>query len=120
MLEQLSDQIRLCYERAAEAKERADATNDPASKAEFLASERRWLTLARSYRFTESLNDFTKANSEQRRTFDERLQRSSALVAGVSRNLDGPDDLLQLHEISTLLIQEATSTPCMAVSSMRP
>jgi PAS domain S-box-containing protein len=73
MLEQLSDQIRGCYECAAEAKAQADATNDLALKAEFLKVERRWLTLARSYGFTESLEDFTTANSERRRKFDERL-----------------------------------------------
>jgi hypothetical protein len=105
MLEQFSEQIRLCHARAAEAKARADATNDPAIKVEFLASERRWLTLARSYGFTESLENFTSANAELRRRFDERLQQSSAQVAG-SHNIDGPDDLLQLHEISTLLIRE--------------
>jgi hypothetical protein len=107
MLEQLSDQIRLCHERAAEAKERADATNDPAMKAEFLAAERRWLALAHSYGFTESLEDFTRANSEQRRKFDEHLQQSNALVAEIRKHLDGPDDILQLHEISTSLIQES-------------
>jgi PAS domain-containing protein len=106
MLEQFSEQIRLCYERAAEAKERADATNDPALKAEFLNSETRWLTLARSYGFTESLEDFTAANSERRRTFDERLQRSRMPVAEVRKNLDGPGHIHQLHEISTLLIQQ--------------
>jgi PAS domain S-box-containing protein len=74
MLEQLSDQIRECYERAAEAKARADATNDPGLKAEFLNTERRWLTLARSYGFSEGLEDFTKENSERRRKFDERLR----------------------------------------------
>lgn len=106
MLEQFSDQIRMCYERAAEAKERADATNDPMLKAEFLNIERRWLTLARSYGFTQSLQDFTAASSEWRRKFDEHLEAPSALVAEVSKSLDGPDDAFQLHEISTLLIQE--------------
>ena len=47
MLEQLSDQIRVCYERAAEAKAKADATDDPTLKAEFLETEMRWLILAR-------------------------------------------------------------------------
>src|SRR5215472_6206270 len=106
MLEQLSDQIRGCYDRAADARAKADATNDPALKAEFLHMESRWLTLARSYGFTESLKDFTRVNSEQRRKFEERLQESNAPVAEVGKNLDGPDDILQLHEISTLLIQE--------------
>src|SRR5215472_7131693 len=106
MLEQLNDQIRRCYEHAAEAKAKADATDDPALKAEFLNMENHWLTLARSYGFTESLGDFTKANSERRRTFEERLRQSSAPVAEVRKNLDGPGDILQLHEVSTLLIQD--------------
>jgi PAS domain S-box-containing protein len=94
------------FSAGAEAKERADATDDPAIKAEYLAAEKHWLILARSYGFTESLGDFTTANSEQRRTFDEHLQQSSAPVAKVRQNLDGPGDILQLHEISTSLIQE--------------
>jgi hypothetical protein len=120
MLEQLSDQIRMCYERAAEAKERANQTNYPALKAEFLDTEKRWLTLARSYGFTQSLEDFTAANSERRRKFDECLQHSSALMAEGRKSFDGPDDILQLHEISMLLIQRATSKPCMATSSTLP
>jgi hypothetical protein len=48
MLERLSDRIRECYDRAAEAKAQADAASDPALKAEYLNAERRWLTLARS------------------------------------------------------------------------
>jgi hypothetical protein len=59
MLGQLSEQVRLCQERASDAKERADATNDSVMKAEYLAQEKHWLTLARSYGFTESLEDFT-------------------------------------------------------------
>lgn len=106
MLERLSDNIRECYERAAEAKARADATEDPAVKAEFLNAERRWKTLARSYGFTESLEDFTAANSEWRRKLDERLRQRNARATEARKDLDGPDDILQLHEVSTLLIQE--------------
>jgi hypothetical protein len=84
MLEQLSDQIRGCYESAAEAKAQADATNDPALKAEFLMVERRWLRLAESFRFTESLEDFTTANLERRRRFDERLRANMGSSPGVS------------------------------------
>jgi PAS domain S-box-containing protein len=74
MLEQLSEQVRNCHERAAEAKAKADATDHPTLKAEFLDMQSRWLALARSYGFTESLGDFTTANSEQRRKFEERLR----------------------------------------------
>jgi PAS domain S-box-containing protein len=74
MLEQLSDQIKGCYEGAAEAKAQADATNDLMLKAEFLKVEGRWLALARSYGYTESLEDFTAENSERLRRFNERLR----------------------------------------------
>src|SRR5262249_7015411 len=84
MLEQLSDQMRACHERAADAKAEADATSDPALKAEFLRAERRWLSLARSYEFTESLADFTTANSERRRKFDESLRANIGPTPGAS------------------------------------
>ena len=42
MLEKLSDQIRMCHERAAEAKRKAQATVDAALKADYLAMEERW------------------------------------------------------------------------------
>src|SRR5215831_20679104 len=61
MLQSLSEQIRLCYERAAEAMRRAEETTDPETKADFLNTERRWLLLARSYQFSDSLKDFIRA-----------------------------------------------------------
>jgi PAS domain-containing protein len=105
MLEQFSDQVRECYERAAEAKECADATNDLAIKAEFLAAEKRWLTLARSYGFTERLGDFTAANSERRRNFDVLL-RAKIGSTPETRSEQLSDDRIQIHEIDTLLIEE--------------
>jgi PleD family two-component response regulator len=65
VLQNLSDEVRLCYERAAEAKERADMMRDPEAKADFLNMERRWLLLARSYEFGERLDDFTRENMRQ-------------------------------------------------------
>jgi len=88
MLQRLSAQVRACHERAAEAKSKAEATADPAVKADFLEMERRWLALARSHAYTESLGDFTAATS------------------GTRHELPEPDDALRLQEISTLLIQE--------------
>ena len=96
MLEQLSDQIRSCYERAAEAKAKADAINDPVLRAEFLDMETRWLTLARSYGFTESLGDFTTANSTWRRWFDRR-PRANKGSAPVLR--ESPERFLWLASI---------------------
>jgi PAS domain S-box-containing protein len=103
MLENLSDQVRWCYERAAEVKAKADRTDDPALKAGFLNLERAYLALARSFGFSERLTDYT-ASSEQRL---ERLQEPGAPVVEVRKDLDGPDDILKLYEISTSLIQES-------------
>jgi hypothetical protein len=44
MLQKLSEQVRNCHERAAEAKRKAEAAADPASKASFLDMEKEWLT----------------------------------------------------------------------------
>jgi two-component sensor histidine kinase/PAS domain-containing protein len=66
MLEGLSEPVRTCHERAIEAKTKADETSDPILKASYLAIERRWILLARSYGFAESLKDFTAANAAQR------------------------------------------------------
>jgi PAS domain S-box-containing protein len=92
MLVKLSEKIRDCHERAAEARRKAEAIDDPALRADFLDMEERWLTLARSYGFTETLGDFTAAMPATRLQPDERL------------GADG--ETLQLREISTLLIRE--------------
>src|SRR5262249_30997031 len=78
----------------AEAKGKAEATADPALKAEFLYIERCWLALARSRTGTESLEDFRAANTDRRRKFDERGQVDAE-----------PDAALRLQQISTLVIQ---------------
>jgi hypothetical protein len=120
MLEQFSDRIRLCYERAADAKERADATNEPAIKAEFLAAEKRWLTLARSYGFAESLEAFTRANSERRRTFDEHLRRSSLIAGGGAKTSMGRTTYSNSMKSARYPFRRATSTLCITVCSMLP
>jgi PAS domain S-box-containing protein len=95
MLQKLSEQIRNCHERAAEAKRKAEAAADPASKASFLDMEKEWLTLAGSYTFAESPSEFSAAISKGRQNSDER--------AGADAKADAS---LHLQEISTLLIQE--------------
>jgi PAS domain S-box-containing protein len=82
MLEQFSNRVRECYEFAVEAKAKADATHDPALKAEFLKLEGRWLGLAESFGFTESLEDFTTANLERRRRFSEHLRANMGSAGG--------------------------------------
>jgi hypothetical protein len=49
MLDRVADEIAECHRRAAECREKADATSDPDIKRDFLALERSWLFLARSY-----------------------------------------------------------------------
>ena len=61
MLSRLSEQIGWCYERAADAKQRAEEIVDPVLKADFVGMEKRWLFLARSYEFVERLKDFTSS-----------------------------------------------------------
>jgi PAS domain S-box-containing protein len=87
----LSDKITLCYERAAEAKERADEMLDPEAKADFLNMEKRWLLLARSYEFGERLDHFTRENSSRAklaRAFEPytMLQASGAAVFGKDKH----------------------------------
>ncbi len=96
MLSTLSEEIRLCHEHAVVARQKADATADPALKADFLEMERRWLILARSYAFTESLGNFTEENSRRRDKLD-----------GAGPIGPDQDETRRLHEISTLLIQES-------------
>src|SRR5262245_10289186 len=85
MLQQLSGQVRACHERAAQARQKADAAKDPALKASFLEIEESWLVLARSHAFGESLGE----------NLHERARADA-----------GADASLRLQEISILLIQE--------------
>jgi len=58
LLHQLSEQVRECLRRAADARTRAGATTDPALTESYSDLEDRWQFLARSYMFTEGLQDF--------------------------------------------------------------
>jgi hypothetical protein len=49
MLQNLAAEIIDCYERARQAREKAERAINDDFKADFLAAERRWLALARSY-----------------------------------------------------------------------
>ena len=59
MLNNLSEQVRDCLQHAQDCARQAAAQTDPKLKADFLDLERRWLHLARSYEFTERLDDFS-------------------------------------------------------------
>jgi hypothetical protein len=49
MLQNLAAEIIKCYERARQAREKAESAINDAFRADFLAAERRWLALANSY-----------------------------------------------------------------------
>ena len=58
MLNNLSEHVRDCLQRAQDCAHRAAAQTDPRVKEDFLDLERRWLHLARSYEFSDRLDDF--------------------------------------------------------------
>ena len=58
MLSNLSEQVRECLRHAEDCARDAAAQTCPKMRKDFLDLERRWLSLARSYEFTERLEDF--------------------------------------------------------------
>jgi hypothetical protein len=55
----LSGNIRECLQHAEDCALKAAAQTDPKVKQDFLDLEQRWLSLARSYEFTERISDFS-------------------------------------------------------------
>jgi hypothetical protein len=65
VLNNVSEQIRECLRHAEEcARKAAELPNGSASRQDFLQLEKRWLGLARSFEFGESLNRFTKSSAK--------------------------------------------------------
>jgi len=63
---QISEEIADCYLGAEQARTQARQAHDPALKKESLEMERRWIALARSYEFIESLSDCHAPNDSRR------------------------------------------------------
>ena len=59
VLDNLSEQVRECLQHAEDCARKAAAQTDPKLKQDFLDMERRWLSLARSYGFSERLTAFS-------------------------------------------------------------
>ncbi len=59
MLNNLSGDIRDCLQHAEDCALKAAAQTDPKLKQDLLDMERRWLSLARSYEFTERIGGFS-------------------------------------------------------------
>ena len=60
MLNNLSEQIRDCLQHAEDCARKAAAQTDPGLREDFLQLEKRWLELARSIEFGESVDTFIK------------------------------------------------------------
>ena len=65
VLNNLSEHVRDCLQHAEDCAQRAAVQTDPTLKADFLDLEWRWLALARSYDFTERLDDFCSESKRQ-------------------------------------------------------
>ena len=75
MLNSLSQQIRDCLQHAEECAQRAKIECDQSIARDLLDIEQRWLSLARSYAFSESLEAFSKHNKTRRQAVTEILDR---------------------------------------------
>jgi two-component sensor histidine kinase len=67
VLQKASKEVAECLRRAAEAEDRAGATNDAKDKAEYQRIADTWRTLARSYEFQGSLGRFISFNESRKK-----------------------------------------------------
>jgi two-component sensor histidine kinase len=92
LLQQASEHVADCLRRAAEAKDRAEGTNDLKSKAEYLRIADTWRTLARSYEFQGSLGRFISFNENKKKTLPFIPASGLQVVSPVEQ--EGKADLL--------------------------
>ena len=64
VLQPANPKAKECYDRAADARQRALEERDPQRREEHLEAEQRWLKLAHSYEFTNRLGQFLDASRE--------------------------------------------------------
>jgi hypothetical protein len=74
MLQNLSEEIRECYLLAEQCRRWAETALTPSTEEDFLAMERRWLSLAHSYEFAERLSAFTSPFSKSKQRKNKPLQ----------------------------------------------
>jgi hypothetical protein len=85
MLQNLAEKIINCYERARQAREKAERAINDEFRADFLAAERRWLALADSYDLQRRLSR-TVAEDRRRkagpiaRTLEEHASHSTPMT----------------------------------------
>jgi hypothetical protein len=83
LLENLSEEVRQCYEHAEECAGQARATQDEKLRADYLRLAQGWLKLARSYELWQQLRLFT--NEAARRKND--LNQNIRLLAADNKKL---------------------------------
>jgi hypothetical protein len=71
LLNNLSEHVRECLRHAEDCARQAAAETDARMKGDFLDLEQRWLSLARSYQFTERVDDFLRRDQSGNRRFPE-------------------------------------------------
>jgi hypothetical protein len=59
-----NEDVRQCYRHAEDCARKAAGQTDPKAKQDFLDLERRWLSLARSFEFSELVIGFKPAEPE--------------------------------------------------------
>jgi hypothetical protein len=64
VLNEPNSDIRECYRHAEHCGRKAAEQTDPKAKQDFLDLEQRWLSLARSFEFSEMVTGFRPADSE--------------------------------------------------------
>ena len=86
MLQIQSEQVRNCLQHAEDCAHRAKAEPNPNLQRDYLMMERRWLSLARSYQFSEQLDTFSTHNKSRHKEADEALNRLSEQAERMIRN----------------------------------
>jgi hypothetical protein len=92
MLQNLAAEIINCYERARQAREKAERAINDNFRADFLAAERRWLALANSYDLQHRLAR-TVAEFDRRRN-----------VGAITRTLEEQGVAFDPDDVTTLTI----------------
>ena len=80
MLNNLSEQIRDCFQHAKDCARSAAAQTHPGLRDDFLRLEKRWLYLARSMEFAERLDSFKKIAPSPMASSTSRLNRTNCLL----------------------------------------
>ena len=86
MLQNLSQQVRNCLKHAEDYAHQVKIQPDPNLQRDYLMMERRWLSLARSYQFSEQLDTFSRHNDKRRNEADEALNRLTELAVRMIKN----------------------------------